>query len=306
VKALVTGGAGFIGSAIAAALVERGDEVVVMDNLSNGRIEAVPAGVEMIEGDLRDPARVAEACDGAEVVFHEAAIRSVPRSVEEPLLTNDNNVTGTLNLLAAAAQAGVRRVLYASSSSVYGDVEDPVKEEGLRPQPRSPYAVSKLAGEHYAVVWAHLHLVETVSLRYFNVFGPGQHADSKYAAVFPAFIDALSRDVAPEVHWDGEQSRDFTYIDDVVEANLLAATADGVNGAVLNIAGGTSRTVNEVLRAVSDAVGVWVEPRSAPKRAGDVRSSKAEISAARELLGWVPHDAWDDQVKATVAWFTSG
>ena len=303
-RALVTGGAGFIGSAIARALLARGDRVRVLDNLLTGLKEAVPEDAELVQGDLRDLGEVRAAVDGVEVVFHEGAVRSVPRSVDEPVLVEETNVLGTLHVVLAAADAGVSRVVYASSSSVYGDVTEGFNSEDLPPDPLSPYAASKLAGELYCRVWTHLKGLSTVSLRYFNVFGPGQSVESKYAAVFPAFCSALAAGRPPEIHWDGEQSRDFTYIDDVVQANLKAAAADDrVDGAVINIAGGRPRTVNEVLESVSGAIGRWVEPTRTPRRAGDVRRTHADISRARELLGWTPQAEWEEAVRETVGWF---
>ncbi|MGH2722684.1 MAG: NAD-dependent epimerase/dehydratase family protein [Actinomycetota bacterium] len=306
-RALVTGGAGFIGSAIARELLARGTEVRVLDNLLTGSRAAVPQGAELVEGDLRNPDDVRAACRGVEVVFHQAAVRSVPRSVDEPVLVEECNSLGTVQLLAAAAEAGVRRLVYASSSSVYGDVGQDLNREDRAPDPMSPYAVSKLAGEKYCRVWTLLGRLSTVAMRYFNVFGPGQAADSKYAAVFPAFCSALVAGRAPEVHWDGEQSRDFTFVDDVVRANLLAAEAgpDAV-GQVVNVAGGRPRTVNEVLRSVADAVGRWIDPERLPRRAGDVRRTHADISRAERLLGWRPEADWDPSVRATVGWFTTG
>lgn len=301
---LVTGGAGFIGSAITAALVARGDTVRVLDNLSNGSEDAVPAGAEFIRGDLLVPQDVERACADVDMIFHQAAIRSVPRSVDEPRLTNEANVTGTLNLLIAASDARVRRLIYASSSSVYGDTRGALNHEDLATRPQSPYAVSKLAAENYCRVWSDLGRLSTVSLRYFNVFGPGQHFDSKYAAVFPAFISALSQERPPEVHWDGEQSRDFSYIDDVVAANLAAAEADEkADGAVLNIGGGDPKTINEVLREVSASVGRWIDPVFRPMRSGDIRSTRADISKAEQLLAWTPQAEFTEAVRRTVAWF---
>jgi nucleoside-diphosphate-sugar epimerase len=304
-KALVTGGAGFIGSAIVRDLVARQHEVFVFDNLSTGQKGNVPSGVELIEGDLRDFDSLQSACRGMEVVFHQGAVRSVPRSVDEPILVEQTNVLGTLHVLIAADAEGVRRVVYASSSSVYGDVQSGVNREDLPPNPLSPYAASKLAAEYYCRVWTALKELSTVSLRYFNVFGPGQPAESKYAAVFPAFASALVKGEPPVVHWDGEQSRDFTFIDDVVEANLRAAEAtDEVSGKVINIAGGRSRTVNEVLRAVSAALGKWIEPMHEQKRSGDVRHTRADISLAAKLLAWKPRTDWDEAVRATARWFS--
>jgi nucleoside-diphosphate-sugar epimerase len=306
-RALVTGGAGFIGSAIARALVKEGWTVRILDNFLTGFQENLPEGTELFRGDLRDPEDVLRACRDVEVVFHQGALRSVARSVDNPRLTQECNVVGTLNVLLGAEESGVRRVVYASSSSVYGDVDGQVNREDMPPDPLSPYAASKLAGEYYCRVWSHLKGLSTVSLRYFNVFGPGQHPESKYAAVFPAFISALSADRPPEVHWDGEQSRDFTYIDDVVRANLLAAEDQGrVSGSVINIGGGEPKTVNDVLVSVSKAMGRWIEPVHTPKRMGDVRHTRADISRAGELLAWTPETPWEQAVETTVGWFLDG
>jgi nucleoside-diphosphate-sugar epimerase len=303
-RVLVTGGAGFIGSSIARALLERGDDVVVIDNLIGSTREAVPDGAEFIEGDLRNPKAVAEAVAGTELVFHEAAIRSVPRSLDEPMLVHECNITGTLNLLIAGEQAGVRRLVYASSSSLYGGAAEGMSSEDMTPNPLSPYAVSKLSAEYYCRVWAGLGKLSTVSLRYFNVFGPGQSAESKYAAVFPAFISALSRGESPEIHWDGEQSRDFTFIDDVVRANLLAGESETADGAAINVAGGRPRTVNEVFESVSAVLGVSIEPKRVPKREGDIRTSLADVSRALHHLGWKAEADWDGSVRKTVDWFS--
>ncbi len=300
---LVTGGGGFIGSSIAQRLLERGDEVVVFDNFITGQEDAVPRGTRLIRGDLRNQDDINQACEGVEVVYHQAALRSVPRSVDQPALAHECNVTGTLNLLIAAERSAVRRVVYASSSSAYGDVGDTINVETLPTDPQSPYAASKLAAELYCRVWSKLERISTVSLRYFNVFGPGQNPDSKYSAVFPAFISALMGGKAPEVHSDGEQSRDFTFIDDVVSANLHAAEAVDADGAVINIASGRPKTVNEVLKAVSDELGIWIEPTYVAKRPGDVRATRADISRARELTGWEPKVPWNEAVKATVSSF---
>jgi nucleoside-diphosphate-sugar epimerase len=304
-RALVTGGAGFIGSAVARALLERGDEVGVFDNFLTGSSDRMPEGAHQVVGDLRDPDAVRSAMDGVEVVFHQGALPSVPRSVADPALANACNVQGTLNVLVGARDAGVRRVVYASSSSVYGDTGADVQREDLAPQPLSPYGVSKLAGEYYCSVWTRLLGLSTVSLRYFNVFGPRQDPESQYAAVFPTFCAKLLRGEAPEVHWDGEQSRDFTFIDDVVAANLAAGDVDDrADGAIVNIAGGRPKTINEVLSAVSDAVGRWIEPRRLPRRPGDIRTSRADLTRAREVLGWEPKVPWSDAVARTVAWFS--
>ena len=303
----MTGGAGFIGSTIARALLLEGTPVRVFDNLIAGFREMVPDGAEFQLGDLRDPEAVAKACEGVDVVYHQAALRSVARSVDEPLVTEECNVMGTLNLLNAAEAARVRRVVYAASSSAYGETTEGINREDAVPNPLSPYAVSKLAGEYYCRLWTQLKGLSTVTLRYFNVFGPGQHPESKYAAVFPGLISALSAGRAPEVHWDGEQSRDFTFVQDVARANMLAAAADGrVDGQMINIGAGRAKTVNEVLATISKAMGVWIEPVRTPKRQGDVRATLADITRARELLGWEPQADWDEAVGATVEWFTEG
>jgi UDP-glucose 4-epimerase len=236
--------------------------------------------------------------------FTRPAFRSVPKSVDEPLLSETCNALGTLNLLLAAKQANVRRVVYASSSSIYGDSPKSVNHEDMPPNPLSPYALSKFAGERYCQLWTRLKGCRPVSLRYFNVFGPGQRPESKYAAVFPGFISALVRGHAPEVHWDGEQSRDFIFIDDVVRANLLAADAsEQADGEVMNVGGGNPKSVLEVLKRVSQAIGSWIDPVYRPKRAGDVRHTHADIKKAKDLIGWVPEANWEDAVKATVSWF---
>ena len=303
-KVLVTGGAGFIGAAVAGALVERGDEVVAFDDLSAGRADAVPDRTRLIIGDVRDADALADACRDVEVVFHHAAVKSVPRSLEHPALVNNVNAAGTLSLLQAAERAHVRRVIYASSSSIYGGSDGSPSHEDDAPDPLSPYAVSKLAGEYYCRVWAGLGRVSTVSLRYFNVFGPGQPADSAYAAVFPAFISSLLAGEQPIVYGDGNQTRDFTFIDDIVRANLLAADAgESVDGTVINVAGGEPRSVNDVLSSVADVLSRPVDPRHEPSRTGDVRHSLADPRRAAELLGWKPRSNWDEAITATVDWF---
>lgn len=303
-RALVTGGAGFIGSNIAARLVERGDEVTIFDNLSGGRRDAVPEGARLVEGDLRDPDAVGSVCD-VDLIFHQAAVRSVPRSLNEPRLTHDSNVNGTVNLLLAAEKFSVRRLVYASSSSVYGDVGDKQNVETMAPNPRSPYAASKLTAEYYCRVWAQLGRLPTTSLRYFNVFGPGQHPESKYSAVFPSFIASLRDGIAPTIYGDGEQSRDFTFIDDVVAANLAAAETEAADGLVMNVASGRPKSVNHVLKAISGEVGTWIDPVFEEPRVGDIKNSHADISLARSTLSWEPATDWDDAVRTTVQWFSS-
>jgi len=304
VKALVTGGAGFIGSAIARRLLTEDNEVIILDNLSTGSTENLPQDAAFIRGNVHDLETARLACRDVEFVFHQAALGSVPRSVDDPLTSHESNVTGTLNMLIAAVEAGVQRVVYASSSSAYGDTQGAVANEEMPTDPLSPYAVTKLAAEHYCRVWTRVHGLSTVSLRYFNVFGPGQDPRSRYAAVFPRFISAVVSGRAPEIYGSGEQARDFTFIDDVVRANLAAARADAnVDGVVCNIGAGRPRSVNEVLRAISSAVGRWIEPVHLPPRRGEVFRSHADVSRARDLLGWSPETDWDDAVATTVSWF---
>lgn len=303
-RTLVTGGAGFIGSTLVRRLLDEGNEVRIFDNFLTGSRERIRTEADLVEGDLRDLDAVRVACKDIDVVFHQGALRSVPRSVDEPLLAMECNVGGTLNLLIGAEEAGVRRLVFASSSSVYGDGAEGVQREDSLPNPLSPYAVSKLAGEMYCGTWTRLKGLSTVSLRCFNVFGPGQNPESRYAAVFPAFVTALVKGEAPEIHWDGEQSRDFTYVDDVVGANIFAATAgEEVDGQIVNVGGGTPKTVSEVLRSVAEAVGNWIEPTHAPRRPGDVRRTHADITRARDLLGWTPTTSWEEAIARTVRWF---
>lgn len=305
VNALVTGGAGFIGSALTRRLVDDGWTVRVLDNFLTGREDSVHPKADLIRGDLRHLEDVNRACENVDVVFHQGALRSVPRSVDDPITSLQCNIEGTANVLMAAVNQRVRRVVYASSSSAYGEVAPPHRED-LTPAPASPYAASKLGGEYYCRVWTKLHGLSTVSLRYFNVYGPGQRPDSKYAAVFPGFISALSQGRAPEIHWDGEQSRDFTYIDDVVEANLAAAAASKrADGEIFNVGGGRPKTINEVLRSIADAMGSWIDPVYTDKRRGDIRRTSADITRAAEVLGWKPQAGWEESVAATVSWFKS-
>ena len=303
---VVTGGAGFIGSNIVEALVRRGDRVRVLDNFSTGRRENLAGleGVEVVEGDLREAAAVGRAVTGAAGVFHQAALRSVPRSVDDPMSANHVNVDGTLTLLMACREAKVRRVVYASSSSVYGDDPALPKVETLPTRPVSPYAVSKLAAEHYCHVFARLYGVETVSLRYFNVFGPRQNPESKYSAVIPRFLELALQGRPLEVHGDGEQSRDFTYIDNVVEANLRAMRAEGVSGEAFNVACGTQHTLLAVAAAVGAFLGRTLPREHLPPRPGDVRHTRADIGKAQRLLGYRPFVDFEDGMRRTCAYFT--
>ncbi|MES1207498.1 MAG: SDR family oxidoreductase [Pseudomonadota bacterium] len=305
---LITGGAGFIGSSIARALLARGDRVRVIDNFFSGKRENladVAKDVEVIEGDIRDDQALARAVSGVEVVFHEAAIPSVPRSLADPISSHDANATGTLKVLAAAKKAGVRRVVYAASSSAYGDTPTLPKIETMRPSPLSPYAVSKLAGEHYCAVFAGAYGLETVSLRYFNVFGPRQDPTSEYAAVIPRFITAALANQGVTVFGDGTQSRDFCFIDNTVEANLAAAAAPAaaVSGGVFNVACGAATSLNQVVKLVSDIVGHPVPITYAQGRVGDVKHSLADITAARERLGYRGAISFAEGLKRTAAWY---
>jgi len=305
---LITGGAGFIGSGLARALLERGDTVRVLDNFSTGRREnlADMAGrITLFEGDVTDTALLREAVRGVEYVFHEAALASVPRSVEDPLGTHEANVTGTVRLLAAARDASVRRVVYAASSSAYGDQPALPKVETMAPSPLSPYAVSKLAAEYYCQAFAACYGLETVCLRYFNIYGPRQDPESVYAAVIPRFIMAMLRGQRPVIYGDGAQSRDFTYIADCVNANLLAATAPKAVGKTLNVACGQRYTLNELVALLNRILGTAIEPIYEPARRGDVRHSQASIAQARRLLGYRPRYSLKKGLHETVAWFKS-
>jgi UDP-glucose 4-epimerase len=303
VRALVTGGAGFIGSNLAHALLEAGHEVRILDNFSTGsrgNLGAVGADVEVVEGELRSYERVHAATRGIDVVFHQGALPSVPRSLQDPLTTSAVNVEGTLNVLLASRDSGVRRVVFASSSSVYGNSGSLPREESASVDPISPYAVSKLAAERYCVSFSRVYELETVCLRYFNVFGPNQDPTSQYSAVVPRFI-ALTRAGRPlPIHGDGTQSRDFTFVANVVAANLLAAEARDVNGRILNVATGRPASVNDLADAVGAALGVSVEKQHLPGRAGDVRDSWAALDDARRLLGYEPRIGLEEGLRLTI------
>ncbi len=288
---LVTGGAGFIGSHLTEALLAGGHTVRVLDNFSTGsrdNLAAVCGRVQLIEGDVTDPVAVRDAVRGAEVVFHQAALASVPRSVADPVATHAACATGTLRVLAAARDARVRRVVYAASSSAYGNSKRLPKHEDDPTRPLSPYAVAKLAGEHYCAAFTEVYGLETVRLRYFNVFGPRQSPDSAYAAVIPLFIQALTNGRSPQIHGDGEQSRDFTYVADAVQANLKAAEAPGVAGKVFNVACGRRTTLNELVAHLNALLGTSIPATRGAPRPGDVRHSQADIGRARAELGYRP------------------
>jgi UDP-glucose 4-epimerase len=288
---LVTGGAGFIGSHLVDELLERGEQVRVLDNFSTGdrgNLEAVLDRIELIEGDITDLETVHRAMRGCELVFHQAALASVPRSVANPLATHRACVDGTLHVLLAARKAGVRRVVYAASSSAYGNSERLPKSEPDPTAPLSPYAVAKLAGEHYCAAFSEVYRLETVRLRYFNVFGPRQSPSSPYAAVIPLFIQALSSGKRPTIHGDGKQSRDFTYVADVVQANLLAAEAPNVSGRVFNVACGRRTSLLELVEHLNTLLGTRITPLHTTPRPGDVRHSLADIHRACDELGYRP------------------
>ena len=302
-KVLVTGGGGFIGSNLVRGLLAHGDEVRVLDNFATGsrtNLDEVADDVEVVEGELRSYERVHNAVRGVEVVFHLGALGSVPRSVQDPLTTSAVNVEGTLNVLLAARDEGIRRVVFASSSSVYGSAIELPAREGGPVDPISPYGVAKLAAERYCVSFSRVyHSFETVVLRYFNVFGPRQNPHSQYAAVVPLFITAIARGEPVTIFGDGGQSRDFTYVDNVVEANLRAADADGANGRIFNVAAGSPASVDTLAETVSALLGKPVEKQYAPPRPGDLRDSYAEIEAAREVLGWSPTIGFEDGLRRT-------
>jgi UDP-glucose 4-epimerase len=305
---LVTGGAGFIGSNITAALVAAGERVRVLDNLSTGRwthLDGIPnqSQIERVEGDIRDAAAVAKACEGVEVVLHQAALGSVPRSVETPIESDLANVSGTVTVLDVARHTGVRRLVFAASSAAYGETPTLPKREDMTPMPLSPYAVTKLACEQYLQVFASLYGLETLNLRYFNVFGPNQTPDGAYAAAIPRFGDAALSGRAIQIFGDGEQTRDFCYIDNTVRANLLAATTSKkLEGQIVNIAGGRRIGLNELVRELGKAFGRDVAVEHVAPRAGDVRHSLADISRAKELLGYEPIVKWEDGLAPTIAY----
>jgi UDP-glucose 4-epimerase len=307
---LVTGAAGFIGRSIAAALLKRGETVRGVDNFITGKRTNLTGleAMEFLEGDLTDPAICAKACAGVEIVFHEAALASVPRSVADPVSTNANCVDATLNVLVAARAAGVRRLVYAGSSSAYGDTPTLPKHEEMLPNPISPYAVAKLAGEHYVRVFARVYGMETVVLRYFNVFGPFQDPTSHYSGVLAIFCSKMLAGEQPTIFGDGEQSRDFTYIDNVVQANLLAAAApaEKVSGKTMNAATGARITLNQTFAILRELTGYKGSPAYAEGRAGDIRDSLADIRLAGELLGYHPLVDFREGLRRTVEWYRTG
>ena len=305
-KILITGGAGFVGSNLAEALVKRGDDVVVFDNFSSGRrenLEDLGDRVRIVEGDIRELSALNDAMRDVEFVLHEAAVPSVPRSMEDPEGSHEANSRGTLNVLLAARDAGVKRVVYAASSSAYGDSVTLPKIETMPTAPKSPYAADKLHGEHLGQVFHSGYGLETVSLRYFNVFGPRQSPESDYAAAIPRFITRLLAGERPTVYGDGEQSRDFTHIDNVVSANVLAMTAEAAPGKVFNVGIGERITVNRLIATIAELVDQPGDINYLPERAGDVKHSLAAIEKAKELLGYEPVVDLVEGLRRTIAWY---
>ena len=305
-KFLVTGGAGFIGSNIAAKLVSQECFVRVIDNLLTGKknnLAAVSNKIEFIEADMGDEAAARAAMKDIDVVLHQGALPSVPRSVDDPAATHKHCVDATFTLLLAARDAGVKRFVFAASSSVYGDTPTLPKVETMLPRPLSPYAAAKLVGEYYAKVFSDVFGLETISLRYFNIFGPNQDPTSQYAAAIPAFVTAILKDQPPTIYGDGVQSRDFTYVDNVVEANLLAARAKQTAGQVINIACGRAVTVNEIIDMINMSLGKSVKPIYTDPRPGDVKHSLADITAAKKLIGYKPIIQFKDGLKLAIDWY---
>lgn len=306
--ALVTGGAGFIGSHLVDGLLGAGYAVRVIDDFSSGNranLARVADRIDIVEGSIVNENDCRRACDGADVIFHQAAVPSVPRSIDEPMPSHASNIDGTFGLLMAARAAGVRRVVYAASSSAYGETEVQPKVESMTSVPLSPYAVQKLTGEHYCQVFASCFGLSTIALRYFNVFGPRQNPKSQYAAAIPAFITAIHEDRPPTVYGDGEQTRDFTYIENVVNANLKAAAAgDAASGQVMNIACGSAISVNQIIAMINEALGKSVQPEYLPTRPGDIKHSLADISKARELIGYNPEISIEEGLNRTIRWYT--
>jgi UDP-glucose 4-epimerase len=303
---LVSGGAGFIGSHIVEELVKRGERVRVLDNFSTGRIENlanVKDKIELVRGDIRDIDTVRRAMKDVTYVLHQAAMRSVPKSVDDPISANDNNVNGTLNILIAAKECKVKKVVYASSSSVYGDCKKFPQRESFLPSPISPYAVSKLAGEYYCIMYWKTFSLPTVSLRYFNVFGPRQPAESTYSAVIPKFIELSLFKKPLELHWDGKQSRDFTYVSNVVDANIIAALSDKSNGKIYNVACGMTVSLLEIVKLLEKYLGYKLEKKFMPKRAGDVRKTYADISLIKRELDYKPKVGFEEGFFKTLEWF---
>jgi nucleoside-diphosphate-sugar epimerase len=307
-KILVTGGAGFIGSNIVRKLVELGHSVRVLDNFATGQRDNLSGyidSIEMIEGDIRDFWTVAKATKDIECIVHEAALPSVLRSIDNPLTTTEVNINGTLNLLEASRFNGVRRLIFASSSSVYGDSVENCKHEELKPRPKSPYAITKLAAEEYCLIFNQLYGLETVALRYFNVFGPRQNPNSQYSAVIPKFIIKMLADEPPPINGDGTTSRDFTFVENVIAATILALEKNAAVGKVINVACNKAYTINDLVQSLNQIMGKSIRPQYLPEIKGEVKHSLADISRARELLGYSPAVDFNAGLAATVKWFES-
>ena len=305
---LVTGGAGFIGSHLATKFVELGHRVRVLDNLSTGKVENlahISSDLELIEGDIRDVEMCRSACEGIDYVFHEAAMGSVPKSVADPQTSHACNIDGTLNLLRACVDKKVSRFIYAGSSSAYGDTEESPKHEGITPCPLSPYAVQKLASEHYARAFYCCYGLESITLRYFNVFGSRQDPCGEYAAAIPAFVSAILMGESPVIYGDGEQSRDFTYIDNVVQGNVLAMKAARTTGESVNLAYGGQITINQVIAGINKVLGTDVAPRYTEARAGDILHSCANVQLAKELLGFEPTVPFEQGLREAIDYYRS-
>jgi UDP-glucose 4-epimerase len=306
-KYVVTGGAGFIGSAIVRGLLREGARhVVVLDNFLTGHqenLDEVRSAIDLQHADIRNYEEIAPILKGADVIFHEAAIPSVPRSIDDPVPSHEVNIDGTFNVLRAAAEGGVRRVVYAASSSAYGDTAVLPKVESMTPRPKSPYALQKLVGEYYAQIFASTFGIETVSLRYFNVFGPRQDPSSQYSGVLSLFIKAVVERRSPTIFGDGEQSRDFTYVDDVVDLNLKAARAAGASGKLYNGGNGGRITLNEAWRLLQEIEGVTIPADYGPPRPGDVHDSQADTASAAADLGYAPHFSFEEGLRLTLAWY---
>jgi len=303
---VVTGGAGFIGSHIVEELVHRNEKVTVIDNFSTGKrqnVKPFEGKAEIVEADLAEAKNLVQILKGADYVIHQAAIPSVPKSIIDPVKSHHANVNGTLQLLVACREAGVKRVVYASSSSLYGDSPTLPKHEGMMPNPLSPYGAQKLFGEMYCQVFTKAYGLETVSLRYFNVFGPRQDATSQYSGVLALFIPAVLQRRRPTIYGDGEQSRDFTYVKNVVEANLLACKAPGVGGQVFNVACGDRITVNSMLKQINKITGNDISPIYADNRAGDIKHSQADINRAKERMGYQPRVSFEEGLRHTIEWY---
>jgi nucleoside-diphosphate-sugar epimerase len=300
---LVTGGAGFIGSHLVEALLKRGDTVRVADNLSSGKRANLPNNIDFVEGDLADDGVAARAVQGCDYVLHQAAVPSVPRSVKDPVGTNRANVDATLQVLVAARDAGVKRLVFAGSSSEYGNSQVLPKREDMRPAPITPYALQKWTGEQYCSMFTSLYGLETVSTRYFNVFGPRQAPDSPYSGVISLFIKAFLSGQAPLIHGDGRQTRDFTYVTNVVDGVLRAATTPGVSGEYINVATGGRVSLLELARALQLITGTEITPTFGPPRDGDVKDSQADIFKARKMLGYEPTVPFEEGLRHTVEWF---